>query len=337
MKKIPAFRKALLEWYDKHKRELPWRGVSDPYAIWISEIMLQQTRVAAVIPYYERFLAAFPDFRALAQAPEEAVLHLWAGLGYYSRARNLQKAARQMMEMGEFPGGYEAIRGLAGIGDYTAAAVASIAFGLPHAVLDGNVMRVLARVGNDASDIANGQTRKRLQGLAQEMLDRSRPGEFNQAVMELGATVCLPKQPLCAQCPVVAYCQARTAGRERELPVKGRRNNTVKVERTLLLIWKGEDVLAWKRGEESSQLRGFWELPEPEHLAGARVVHSVGEFRHSITNHQFLFHVAEARILRKPKGFYYVSPSHEGDTPLSTTTRKALACSKKWRKSFPGS
>lgn len=336
MEKIPAFRKALLDWYRRAKRDLPWRRTADPYAIWISEIMLQQTRVAAVIPYYERFLEVYPDFRALAAAPEQELLRMWAGLGYYSRARNVQKAAQQMVELGGFPETYDSIRELAGIGDYTAAAVASIAFDLPHAVLDGNVMRVLARVGNDASEIARMATRKRMQEEAQRLLDPKHPGEFNQALMELGATVCLPKQPLCGECPVQRMCEGRAEGRERELPVKGRKANTVKVERTLYVIRKGDTVLAWQRGEESSQLRGFWELPEPHHLGEVEGARNVGNFRHSITNHQYFFHVVEARILRKPKSFQYVPLSHEGVYPLSTTTRKALACLKKWRKSFPG-
>src|ERR1700690_4253511 len=159
---VAAIRRSLLLWYRKHKRDLPWRHTSDPYRIWISEIMLQQTRVAAVIPYYERFLALFPDALALGSAPEQELLAAWAGLGYYSRARNLQKAARAILEFPSFPRDYAALRALPGVGDYTAAAVASIAFGMPHAVLDGNVMRVLARLGNDPSDISAAPVRARL-------------------------------------------------------------------------------------------------------------------------------------------------------------------------------
>lgn len=298
--------------------------------------MLQQTRVSAVIPYYERFLGAFPDFQALAAAPEDALLKMWAGLGYYSRARNLQKAARQMVELGDFPRDYATLLELAGIGEYTAAAVASIAFGQRHAVLDGNVMRVLARVCNDASDIAHGETRKRMQAKAQRLLDPEYPGEFNQAMMELGATVCVPKQPQCGMCPVRDLCLGKAAGRQNELPIKLRKMSTVKVERTLLAIQREETILAWQRGAESSQLRGFWELPEEHQLPEAEIGRCVGEFRHSITNHQYLFRVMEARIFRKPKSFAYVSISQDGAHPLSTTTRKALACLKKWRKAFPG-
>jgi len=161
----------LIEWYKRGHRELPWRRTTDPYRIWISEIMLQQTRAQAVIPYYERFLARFPTVESLAAAPEEAVLTAWSGLGYYSRARLLRRAAQQIRAAGAFPREFEAIRALPGVGDYTAAAIASIAFGLPHAVVDGNVLRVVARVENDGSDIGSGQTRERFRAIAQEWLD----------------------------------------------------------------------------------------------------------------------------------------------------------------------
>src|SRR5579872_3965323 len=191
-------RRRLVNWYLRNRRDLPWRRTSDPYRIWVSEVMLQQTRAQAVIPYYEKFLARFPDAASLAAADEAEVLALWSGLGYYSRARNLQRAARRISAAGVFPRDYDSIRALDGVGDYTAAAVASIAFGLPHAVLDGNVMRVLARLDNDAADISAASTRARLRARAQELLDGRRPGIFNQALMELGATICVPKTPQCA-------------------------------------------------------------------------------------------------------------------------------------------
>ena len=179
----------LTEWYRHGHRALPWRATSDPYRIWVSEIMLQQTRAQAAIPYYERFLARFPAVEVLAAASEDEVLSLWAGLGYYTRARNLRRAAREIVTAGGFPRDYEAIRALPGVGDYTAAAIASIAFGLPYAVIDGNVLRVVARLENDASDIGSPRTRARFREAAQEWLDRRDPGRFNQAMMELGATV----------------------------------------------------------------------------------------------------------------------------------------------------
>src|SRR5437867_5667129 len=181
----------LLAWYRGGHRDLPWRRSADPYRIWVSEIMLQQTRAQAVIPYYERFLARFPTLESLAAARESEVVTVWSGLGYYSRARNLRLAAQQAVAAGGFPAGYPAIRALPGIGDYTAAAVASIAFGLPYAVLDGNVLRVIARMENDEADIASARTRERFRGIAQQWLDPRAPAQFNQALMELGATVCL--------------------------------------------------------------------------------------------------------------------------------------------------
>src|SRR5580692_8271758 len=204
-------RRALGRWYDRSRRSLPWRESSDPYAIWISEIMLQQTRVAAVIPYYERFLKRFPNAAALAQAPEEELLTAWSGLGYYTRARNLQSAAPQIVERGSFPQTYDELRELAGVGDYTAAAVASIAFGLPHAVVDGNVRRVAARLTNG-------------KGVAQEvadlLLDQRNPSRSNQAIMELGAVVCVPRDPRCGECPIAQYCEARRLGTQNEVPGK---------------------------------------------------------------------------------------------------------------------
>src|SRR5712691_3306805 len=214
-----SLRRKLITWYERAKRDLPWRRTDDPYAIWISEIMLQQTRVAAVVPYYERFLARFPKPAALADAPEPELLRMWSGLGYYSRARNLRKAANQIVDHGGFPRDYGSIRELAGVGDYTAAAVASIAFGLPFAVVDGNVRRVIARLLNQTSADAGKEA-----GL---LLDRRDPGRWNQALMELGAVVCLPREPRCGECPIAAHCEALRRGAQGELPAKRARRATV--------------------------------------------------------------------------------------------------------------
>src|SRR6185503_408747 len=190
--------------------------------------MLQQTRVAAVIPYYEKFLARFPDPATLARAPEEDVLTMWSGLGYYSRARNLQKAAREIAALGEFPRDYDSIRALPGIGDYTAAAVASIGFGLPHAVIDGNVKRVVARLSNNDA-VA---TRE----VAEQLLDRRNPSRSNQALMELGAVVCLPRDPLCQSCPIAQHCEAHQHDSQNEVPAKRAKQATVSLQHKLLLI-----------------------------------------------------------------------------------------------------
>ena len=322
-------RRALLEWYRVHQRDLPWRRSGDPYRIWISEIMLQQTRVAAVIPYYERFLALFPDVAALAAAREQDVLAAWAGLGYYSRARNLQKAARLIAELPRFPSDYPAIRELPGLGDYTAAAVASIAFGRPHAAVDGNVLRVLSRLVAERGDIQSPTVRKRLGEIAGKLLHRRHPGDFNQAMMELGATVCLPKQPLCAACPIGQYCCARQQGIEKELPLRGGRSRASQRALRLLAIEKSGKVLLWRRAAESRRLAGFWELPEPEQIPEARAIETAGQFRHTIVHTTYLVQVDRASAGRCPKGFRWVAKPDLVKLPLSTMARKALACLEK--------
>jgi A/G-specific adenine glycosylase len=322
---LAAIRRRLLAWYRKHKRDLPWRRTGDPYRIWISEIMLQQTRVAAVLPYYARFLARFPDVQALAEAGEQDLLAAWAGLGYYSRARNLQKAAKSIVEMGEFPRDHSSLRALPGVGDYTAAAVASIAFGLPHAAMDGNVARVLSRLAPQLGDIKSDAVRKRLRAFAGVLLDRKQPGEFNQALMELGATVCVPKRPLCERCPVRQYCEARKQGLENQLPVRGARPSTDQRGKKLLVIERAGQVLFWQRPAESSRLAEFWELPEREQLPGATVTDYAGAFRHTIVNTTYLVEVCQATIRSPPNGFHWLAKSSLVDVPVSTTAKKALA------------
>jgi A/G-specific adenine glycosylase len=320
-----AIRRSLLLWYRKHKRDLPWRRTEDPYRIWISEIMLQQTRVAAVIPYYERFLTLFPDAAALASAPEQVLLAAWAGLGYYSRARNLQKAARAILELPSFPRDYAALLKLPGVGDYTAAAVASIAFGMPHAVLDGNVLRVLSRLVAERGNIKSQTVRGGLRALAETLLDRKRPGDFNQSLMELGATVCVPKQPLCGDCPVRLHCQARQQGLENQLPLNGARPTASRREKHLLVIEKKGKILLWQRPADSRRLAGFWELPERDQVPGALVHGELAGFRHTIVNTTYLVQVYRASIGSCPKEFRWLSKSHFNNIPLSTTAKKALA------------
>ncbi len=310
-----SFRGRLLRWYGRYARSLPWRANRDPYRIWVSEIMLQQTRVATAVPYFERFLESFPDVESLAGASEDEVLAAWSGLGYYSRARNMRKAAHQIVASGSFPNDYESIRRLPGVGDYTAAAIASIAFDLPRAVMDGNVRRVLSRLTCQAG---------RLDAVAASLVAGPRPGQFNQALMELGATVCLPGEPLCPVCPVSAFCGAKRQGRQREFPVKLPRPAPVRVAKTLLLVEKNGKVLLWKR-EDGPRMRGFWELPEAGQLPGALPTRRLAEFRHSITNHNYVFTVIEARVRRAPAGFRWVAERDLDDIPLSTVARKALA------------
>lgn len=230
-REVVSFRKQLLDWFRQFKRDLPWRRTNDPYRIWISEIMLQQTRVAAVIPYYEKFLARFPDVQALAAAPQEEVLRLWSGLGYYSRARNLQKAAQQIVAQhgGEFPRQEEALLTLPGIGRYTGAAILSIAYGAKHAVLDGNVARVLARLGAIRGDLRESRRWLSLQETAGELLEPESPGDWNQAMMELGAIVCAPRAPQCLLCPVARFCRARELGDPESFPEKRKKRDAVQI------------------------------------------------------------------------------------------------------------
>ena len=323
------FRQALLAWYSRVKRDLPWRRTRDPYAIWISEIMLQQTRVAAALPFYECFMRRFPTVQTLADASEPEVLAQWAGLGYYSRARNLHKTARAVVAAGgQFPANLEALLALAGIGAYTAAAIASIAYDLPHAAVDGNLLRVLARLDNDPSDIANPRTRSRFTERAQALLDPKRPGEFNQAMMELGATVCLPKSPRCEGCPVVSHCAAHAAGRQSELPVKLRRQAKVEIEIVALLIVRNGRILLTERAADAGQMAGFWELPDTSALPRAAVGREAGEFHHTITHHHYRYRVHFAEHSgRIPKSMAWKNLAEIDGVLLTTAAKKAL----RWR------
>ncbi|MEP7363252.1 MAG: A/G-specific adenine glycosylase [Acidobacteriota bacterium] len=320
----PSMRKTLAAWYKRAKRDLPWRRTSEPYPIWISEVMLQQTRVAAVLPYYRRFLELFPTVGSLAATPEQGLLAAWSGLGYYSRARNLQKAARQIAALGAFPNTYESLRQLAGIGDYTAAAIASIAFGMPHAVLDGNVMRVLTRLTADPADISSPKTRARLADVAQEFLNRRAPAEHNQAIMELGALICLPREPLCLLCPLNTHCRAHALGRAREFPVKLRQQNKKEIALTLLVIERQGSVLFWQRTDAEERMAGFWELPSTEQLPQARLQTEFGSFRHTITHHLHLVQVFRASIRKAPSQYEWKPQDELSKLPLSTIARKAL-------------
>jgi A/G-specific adenine glycosylase len=229
---LRKFRNDLLGWFATYQRNLPWRRDCDPYRIWISEIMLQQTRVAAVIPYFEKFCARFPDLRALAEAEEAEVLRMWSGLGYYSRARNLQAAARQIVRDhgGTFPSTEQHIRALRGIGKYTTNAILSIAFGKNHAVVEGNVARVVARLEAIRGDLREGARWESLQRTADRLLAPEAPGNWNQAMMELGATICTPRSPQCLLCPVAKFCRARKLGLQELIPEKGKKRSTVSVQ-----------------------------------------------------------------------------------------------------------
>ncbi len=253
------FTQTLLEWYAVHKRDLPWRHTRDPYLIWISEIILQQTRVAQGYDYFVRFVRRFPDVKTLASASEEEVLKYWQGLGYYSRARNLHAAARSMKE-GTFPHTYEAVRALKGVGDYTAAAICSLAYGMPHAVVDGNVYRVLSRYFGIEVPIDSGKGKKLFAELAGEMLDKKRPAEYNQAIMDFGALQCVPREPACATCPLADSCMARAEGKVAGLPVKQHKTQTLNRYFNYLYVRMGEYMLLHKRTADDIW-KNLYELP----------------------------------------------------------------------------
>ena len=265
---LPKFRRRLLSWFAKCKRDLPWRRSNDSYRIWLSEIMLQQTRVAAVIPYYERFLENFPDVQALAGAPTDHVLKNWAGLGYYSRAKNLQSAAKEIVarHSGEFPREYQAALSLPGIGRYTAAAVLSIAYDAPHAVLDGNVARVLARIFALRGDLRVPETWRNLESAAQNLLAQKSAGDWNQAMMELGATVCTPKSPRCDECPVEKWCRARRLGIQESLPEARKKRAPVDVTlaAAVLLDPCGRTLLIRQPGGDGALFSRMWQFPALE-------------------------------------------------------------------------
>lgn len=267
----PSSRQALLAWFRTSARKLPWRNERTPHRVWISEIMLQQTQVATVIPYFNRFVEAFPTATALADAPEDQVMALWAGLGYYSRARKLIACAREQVAIhgGALPARVDALRALPGFGPYTVAAVGSLAFGMPLAVLDGNVIRVLSRVSALEEEVSQPATRGRLQAMADRLLERASPGEWNEALMELGATCCLPRQARCQECPLKADCLGFNTGRPLAFPVKERRATPPSRPTLLLVVKEGSGrVLARRRGDEG-MLRGLWELPCAEGDKGA--------------------------------------------------------------------
>lgn len=260
----------LLEWYQTNKRILPWRENKDPYRIWVSEIMLQQTRVEAVIPYYERFLKELPTLSDLANAPEEQLLKLWEGLGYYNRVRNLKKGACMVMEEynGKIPSDYQALMKLPGIGEYVAGAISSIAFEQPNPAVDGNVLRIIARITGSKDDVTKNAVRKSVWNELKELYPADKRGDFTQSLMELGATVCIPNgEPLCESCPVKMLCRAYKEGSYMLLPVKPPKKERKKENRTVFLLRCGNQI-AIKKRPKTGLLASMWEFPSADgHLS----------------------------------------------------------------------
>ena len=338
-----ALRSALLAWYDRHRRDLPWRKTTDAYRIWVSEVMLQQTTVKTVLPYYSAFVSRFPTLQALAEEPEEEVLAAWSGLGYYHRARNLHRGVQHVAERhaGQFPRSLEAALAVPGVGLYTASAVLSIAHGLPLPVVDGNVRRVLARLLalRGPQFLKDGPYYNR----AEELLDRERPGDWNQALMELGATVCLPRKPACAACPLRGSCQARALGIADELPEGRPRRAPVDVTVAAALVERDGRVLLVRR-PRGRLLDRMWEVPqtsldsrgrrdlarELEERHGLHVVPGplAVRARHAVTHRRITLEGYRTRLRppvpEDPERFLWARPEEVARLAVASSTRKLL-------------
>jgi A/G-specific adenine glycosylase len=348
------FPRRVLDWYAIHARDLPWRSRNDPYAVWVAEIMLQQTRVETVIPYYERWMERFPGVEDLAKAELQEVLQLWEGLGYYGRARNLHEAARLVLERygGKLPKSRRELQNLPGIGAYTSAAIASIAFGADEPALDGNIRRVMARVFDLDLPASAPEGRATLLAWLEEHLPPGRAGDFNQALMDLGAQICTPRQPKCGQCPLNGLCRAHQLGIEEQQPVAARRSPIPHYTVTAAVIWRDGRVLIARRPPQGL-LGGLWEFPggkvEPgEELAqalrreikeelGAEIFvgEELGVFEHAYTHYRVTLHAFSCRLAgAEPRALEasavrWVPPDGLGDFPMGKIDRQiALLLSK---------
>ncbi len=331
-----SFAKKLLDWAGTYDRNLPWKSRTDAYAIWLSEIILQQTRMEQGLPYYVRFLEAFPTIQDLAQADEQKVMKLWQGLGYYSRARNLHFTAQYITKElnGQFPKTYETLLALKGVGPYTAAAIASFAYGLPHAVVDGNVFRVLARYAADFTDIGTGAGRKHFTELANQLLDIKQPGAFNQALMDLGAMICKPQNPACNQCPLEGECRALAQNRIAQLPVKAKKIKRKTRYFYYFVFRKGETLWIQKRtGKDIWQsLYEFPNIESPKHLTKSKIQEGLqeiiganpsiknqyGPITQLLTHQKIIAYFWEVDVLRKPRldSLIAVQEGHLPDYPF---------------------
>jgi A/G-specific adenine glycosylase len=340
----------LLTWFDQHRRDLPWRRTSDPYKIWLSEVMLQQTRVETVLPFYNRFLERFPTVEDLARAEVEEVLTMWSGLGYYRRARQLHAAARRIAEIGMFPSTVENLLALPGIGAYTAAAVASIAFGVAAPVMDGNVERVLSRCLALEEDPRSGPARRELLAAAAELLDPERPGDSNQALMELGATLCSPRRPKCLLCPLRPGCRASLEGDPESYPIPKVKREGERHRLLVAVVEEGDGggVLLFRRPEDSTLLAGTWELPwvtlevdgvpqngSPEAALATRyggrwtVGEKTGQVKHGITYRDLEIDVHRAELawggeVREGMASGWFDEAGRAGLPLSSLVGKVL-------------
>lgn len=331
------FQYDLLTWYSKNKRDLPWRKTTNPYYIWISEIMLQQTQVQTVIPYYENFITTFPTIESLAYSPIEKVYKCWEGLGYYSRARNLQAASKMIMEnyQGIFPNTYEEIITLKGIGPYTASAIASIAFQIPKGVVDGNVLRIFSRLYNDTSNIALDKTKKAYQIICDNLISQKDPSSFNQALMDLGATICKPKNPQCEICPVQKHCLAYQTNKQNVLPINIKKTKNTEINyMTCIIEYQNQLLLIKNTSSLLEGLYGFvqYDVESPiayeerfyeDYQTPIEITEFVKEVKHVFSHRTWRMQVYKAKLLEKPPFELYTLKDIE-NLPLSTAHKKIL-------------
>ena len=333
------FAEYLLRWYDKHARSLPWRGIHNAYHTWVSETMLQQTRVETVLSYYDRFISRFPTVEALAAAPEDEVLKLWEGLGYYRRARNLHKGARQVAEEfgGVMPCDVKELLKISGIGEYTAGAIASIAYDQPVPAVDGNVIRVVSRVRGIRENVGIPSVKRQITQAAAELVPQERPGDFNQAMMDLGATICVPGTPSCEKCPVAEMCDACREGDAEDIPELPRKNPPKVINYDLCLIFNGDRVLMRQRTE--TMLQGLWIYPmiEEHHTAkqlpalvkrrlGLPVadVQPAGEAKHVFTHQVWQMKIYTMQTTAEaPDGWRFVTMEEMEALTIPTAVKKA--------------
>ena len=337
---MQAFPKDLLSWYDKNKRSLPWRDVVIPYRTWISEVMLQQTRVETVLPYFDRFMKRFPTVEDLAAAPEDDVLSMWSGLGYYSRARNMHASSKMIVAAGRFPSTLVEIRQLPGVGEYIAGAIASIAFGLDEPAVDGNLHRVLSRIYCD------GGNRKAIISIAKKILPTGRAGDFNQALMDLGSKICKPKKPHCTACPVEKHCKANDTGQVLMFPVKAKKKKAPQRTAVAAVIWSNDEILLCRR-PSTGLYGGLYDFPGgilnngeadddglkrllKERLdVKVKTFSSIGSVKHTLTHMKLTLQVISVEFEGQPKSDHYthmrwVKPQSLGTIGVSTLATKAL-------------
>lgn len=338
MKAIVTFQQDLLTWFALAAREMPWRLSRDPYAIWVSEIMLQQTQVATVIPYFERFMQSFPSIAALAEAPQDQVLKHWEGLGYYSRARNLQRGAQYVMSecQGQLPQTLEAILKVPGIGPYSAGAILSIAFGQAVPAVDGNVIRVFSRLDALQQAFDQAPARRALTDRVQQVIPPHQAGDFNQALMELGALICKPRQPLCQSCPVHTHCQAYAEGQPEIYPYKGKKTQVKTLNLQVALIQDAQGRVLLQQQNQQGIFKGLWCLPWREatteaetELAGQIISwgEALTQIEHVLTHRRLQMQVCLAQwpaLERLPKDLVWVHPEQNADYAVPVAHQKIL-------------